>query len=99
MFDRSRISLLLGLVLWASVCVAQSQEPTLKSLADFDAIVTKAMADSNIPGMSVAIVRDGKVFVRIAVEIGRRYRVRRRAHGKRAVGVRSESSMTVAEID
>jgi len=61
MFHRSRSTLLLGLVLWASVCVAQSQEPTPKSLADFDAIVTKAMADCNIPGMSVAIVRDGKV--------------------------------------
>jgi len=62
MFHRSRITLLLGLVLWANLCVAQSPEPTPKSLADFDAIVTKAMADSKIPGLSVAIVRDGKVI-------------------------------------
>lgn len=62
MFHRSCITLLLGLVLWASQCVAQSSEPTPKSLADFDALVTKAMADSNVPGMSVAIVRDGKVI-------------------------------------
>src|SRR5246127_699659 len=62
MFDRSRITLLLGLVLWANLCVAQSSEPTPKSLADFDALVTKAMADSKVPGMSVAIVRDGKVI-------------------------------------
>ena len=62
MFRRSRITSLLGLVLWANLCVAQSPEPTPKSLADFDAIVTKAMADSKIPGLSVAIVRDGKVI-------------------------------------
>ncbi len=62
MFHRSRITLLVGLVLWANLCVAQSPEPTPKSLADFDALVTKAMAESNVPGMSVAIVRDGKVI-------------------------------------
>src|ERR1700751_1919533 len=61
MFHRSLLILLLGLVLWANLCVAQSPEPTPKSLADFDAIVTKAMADSQVPGISVAIVRDGKV--------------------------------------
>lgn len=33
-----------------------------KSLDGFDAIATKAMADAKIPGLSVAIVRDGKVI-------------------------------------
>src|SRR5438067_6838694 len=59
---RSRITLLLGLVLSTSLCSAQTPAPTPKSLDDFDAIVAKAMADSKIPGISLAIVRDGKVI-------------------------------------
>jgi len=62
MFRRSCTTLLLGLVLWANLCIAQTSAPTPKSLDGFDAIVTKAMADSKIPGLSVAIVRDGKVI-------------------------------------
>jgi len=62
MFWRSRGVLFLGAVLWASLCAAQTSAPTPKSLDDFDAVVTKAMADSRIPGISLAIVRDGKVI-------------------------------------
>jgi Beta-lactamase len=51
-----------SLALWANLCVAQPQAPAPKSLDDLDGIVTKAMADSKIPGISVAIVRDGKVI-------------------------------------
>jgi CubicO group peptidase (beta-lactamase class C family) len=53
---------LLGLFLWASLSYAQTPAPTPKSLDGFDAIVTKAMTDSKIPGLSVAIVRDGRVI-------------------------------------
>jgi len=62
MFRRSFITLLVCLLLWANLCVAQTSAPTPNSLDGFDAIVTKAMADSKIPGLSVAIVRDGKVI-------------------------------------
>jgi len=62
MFRRSGTTFLLGLALWANLCIAQTPAPTPTSLDDFDAIVTKAMADSKIPGISVAIVRDGKVI-------------------------------------
>jgi CubicO group peptidase (beta-lactamase class C family) len=62
MFRRSRTTLFLGLALWANLCVAQTQAPAPKSVDDLDGIVTKAMADSKIPGISVAIVRDGKVI-------------------------------------
>src|ERR1700732_2372882 len=62
MFRRTRTTLLLCLVLWGNLCVAQTSAPTPKSLDGLDAIITKAMADSKIPGLSVAIVRDGKVI-------------------------------------
>jgi CubicO group peptidase (beta-lactamase class C family) len=62
MFRRSNAIFLLGLFLLAGLCRAQTPVPTPKSLDDFDAIVTKAMADSQVPGISVAIVRDGKVI-------------------------------------
>jgi CubicO group peptidase (beta-lactamase class C family) len=62
MFRRSNAMFLLGLCLVAGLCRAQTPVPTPKSLDEFDAIVTKAMADSQVPGMSVAIVRDGKVI-------------------------------------
>jgi CubicO group peptidase (beta-lactamase class C family) len=61
MFRRSNAMFLLGLFLLAGLCRAQTPVPTPKSLDDFDAIVTKAMAEAKIPGLSVAIVRDGKV--------------------------------------
>jgi hypothetical protein len=48
--------------LWANFCIGQTSAPTPKSLDGFDAIVTKAMAESKIPGLSVAIVYDGKVI-------------------------------------
>jgi CubicO group peptidase (beta-lactamase class C family) len=62
MFRRSSITLIVCLLLWAHLCIGQTSAPTPKSLDGFDAIVTKAMADSKIPGLSVAIVRDGKVI-------------------------------------
>jgi CubicO group peptidase (beta-lactamase class C family) len=62
MFRRNSITLAVCLLLWGNLCVAQTVAPTPKSLDGFDAIVTKAMADSKIPGLSVAIVRDGKVI-------------------------------------
>jgi CubicO group peptidase (beta-lactamase class C family) len=62
MFKRTYITLLLGSVLWGNFCCAQTSAPTPKALSDFDAIVTRAMADSKIPGVSVAIVREGKVI-------------------------------------
>src|ERR1700745_2220907 len=61
MFRRSNAMFLLGLFFLAGLC-AQTPVPAPKSLDDFDAIVTKAMADSQVPGISVAIVRDGKVI-------------------------------------
>jgi CubicO group peptidase (beta-lactamase class C family) len=62
MFRRGSITLIVCLLLWANLCIGQTSAPTPKSLDGFDAIVTKAMADSKIPGLSVAIVYDGKVI-------------------------------------
>jgi CubicO group peptidase (beta-lactamase class C family) len=62
MFRRSSITQIVCLLLWAHLCIGQTSAPTPKSLDGFDAIVTKAMADSKIPGLSVAIVHDGKVI-------------------------------------
>jgi CubicO group peptidase (beta-lactamase class C family) len=59
---RRRLIVVLGLLASTSLSVAQNPAPTPKSLDDFDAIVGKAMADSKIPGLSVAVVRDGKVI-------------------------------------
>jgi CubicO group peptidase (beta-lactamase class C family) len=61
MFRRSNAMFLLGLFWLAGLCRAQTPVPTPKGLDDFDAIVTKAMAEWKIPGLSVAIVHDGKV--------------------------------------
>ncbi len=60
MFNRSRSAVLFALSFWAYLCAGQTSAPTPKSLDDFDAIVSKAMGDSKIPGISMAIVREGK---------------------------------------
>ncbi len=62
MFNRSRTAVLFALFFWAYLCAGQTSAPTPKSLDDFDAIVTKAMGEAKIPGISVAIVRDGEVI-------------------------------------
>src|SRR5258708_5015499 len=62
MFNRSRTAVLFALSFWAYFCAGQTSAPTPKSLDDFDAIVTKAIGDSKIPGISVAIVRDREVI-------------------------------------
>jgi CubicO group peptidase (beta-lactamase class C family) len=54
--------LLFGLLVWATPCVGQNAAAAPKSLADFDAIVAKAITDSHIPGLSIAVVQDGKVI-------------------------------------
>src|SRR5258705_5211927 len=62
MFWRSRVALLIGLLFWANSCAAQTSVPTPKTLEDFDSIVTRAIDDAKIPGISIAIVREGKVI-------------------------------------
>jgi len=62
MFNRSRTAVLFALFFWAYLCAGQTSAPTPKSLDDFDAIVTKATGEAKIPGISVAIVRDGEVI-------------------------------------
>ena len=54
--------LLFGLLVWATPCVGQNAAAAPKSLADFDAIVAKAITNSHIPGLSIAVVQDGKVI-------------------------------------
>jgi CubicO group peptidase (beta-lactamase class C family) len=62
MFGRSTLSLLVSLFLWNPSGAAQTTAPTPKSLDDFDTIVAKALGEWKIPGLAVAIVRDGKVI-------------------------------------
>jgi CubicO group peptidase (beta-lactamase class C family) len=56
------VALLIGLLFWVNFCAAQISVPTPKTLEDFDSIVTRAMDDAKIPGISIAIVREGKVI-------------------------------------
>ena len=62
MFRRSAISFFFGLLVWVSTCAAQMAAPTPQNLGSFDEIVTKAMAEWKVPGLAVAVVRDGKVI-------------------------------------
>ena len=69
MFSKSRIALLIGLLFWGNFCAAQTSVPTPKTLEDFDSIVTRAMDDAKIPGISIAIVREGKVSLRKGIRL------------------------------
>jgi CubicO group peptidase (beta-lactamase class C family) len=63
MFRRSVIALLLLCAVWISSAAAQSTSQTAaQNHDDWDAIVTKALAEFQIPGASVAVVQDGKVI-------------------------------------
>src|SRR4030095_11562265 len=62
MFRRINVGVIIALFVWIDLGIAQTTAPTPKSLDDFDPIVTKALAEWKIPGLAVAIVRDGKVI-------------------------------------
>jgi CubicO group peptidase (beta-lactamase class C family) len=62
MFRRSVIALALVCAVWISSAGAQSAAPAVQNHDDWDAIVTKALAEFQIPGASVAVVQDGKVI-------------------------------------
>jgi len=62
MFPKRAIVLLATVALWLSSALAQTPAPASKSAADFDDIVTKALAEFQIPGASVAVVQDGKII-------------------------------------
>jgi len=62
MFRRSAIGFFFGLLVWVSTCAAQMAAPTPQNLGGFDEIATKAMAEWKVPGLAVAVVRDGKVI-------------------------------------
>jgi CubicO group peptidase (beta-lactamase class C family) len=61
MLRKLSTAFLLYITLWFSSSFAQTA-PSSPNTAEFDAIVTKALADFQIPGASVAVVKDGKVI-------------------------------------
>jgi CubicO group peptidase (beta-lactamase class C family) len=62
MIRRSAINLLLALFVWVSLSAAQTLAPTPKALVDLDEVIGKAMTEWKIPGISVAVVKDGQVI-------------------------------------
>ena len=62
MFRKHAIVLLAVLTLCLGSALAQTPAAASNSTADFDDIVTKALAEFQIPGASVAVVKDGKII-------------------------------------
>ncbi len=60
----ARVAVFLILILESATTIgAQDAASQLKELADFDAFVAAAMKDWKVPGVAVAIVKDGKVVL------------------------------------
>jgi len=64
MFRKCVFALWMGVAVLASSAAAQAQAPDSAATNhdDWDAIATKALAEFQIPGASVAVVKDGKVI-------------------------------------
>ena len=62
MFRKCVFALWLSVVVLTVGAAAQTPPPAANNHEDWDAIVTKALTDFQIPGASVAVVKDGKVI-------------------------------------
>jgi len=62
MVRRSVIALVLTVSVWLTDAMAQTAAPAVKNNEDYDEIVANALVEFKIPGVSVAVVKEGKVI-------------------------------------